>query len=92
MQYNTGTVMICKLDSDGKISSQQRVDYNQSSEPTGPHPTRQDASHPHGCYYTEGNNLLIPDLGCDVVRFFGQDRLIKTPAGSGPRHLVIYGS
>lgn len=57
---------------------------------TGPNKERQDAPHPHGCFYTASNDLLVPDLGSDRVRVLGSERVYKALAGAGPRHAALH--
>lgn len=59
----------------------------------GPHP-RQDCSHPHCITATpDGQYICVSDLGTDSIYVCTEDLEIvsisKTPAGSGPRHLVF---
>lgn len=68
----------------------------------GPHPSRQDASHPHMIIPTPDNQyVLVPDLGTDKVMIYRLDQnsgqlhphtqpFIAIQAGSGPRHLAFH--
>ncbi|KAF9257854.1 putative isomerase YbhE [Marasmius fiardii PR-910] len=67
---------------------------------TGPNKERQESPHAHGVFWIdETNELLIPNLGGDVVHrlrrtddgkwsIVGE---IRYPAGGGPRHLAVHG-
>ncbi|KAG6844938.1 hypothetical protein H0H87_002271 [Tephrocybe sp. NHM501043] len=66
---------------------------------TGPDVSRQEGSHPHQVIISEEHGeLLVPDLGGDVVRRFqvgGAGGLehrgdIQFVAGGGPRHVAFY--
>lgn len=69
---------------------------------TGPHPARQDASHPHMIVPTPDHQyVLVADLGTDRVMIYrlddatGQLQAHTQPylaiqAGSGPRHLAFH--
>jgi 6-phosphogluconolactonase (cycloisomerase 2 family) len=65
----------------------------------GPNPDRQEAPHPHqAIVHPNGNFVLVPDLGADLVRVFSVDKntkkltevdpLVAAP-GSGPRHAAF---
>jgi len=63
---------------------------------SGPHPTRQDCSHPHCVTPTPDQRYLcINDLGTDCIYVCteGLEEVsrVRLPAGSGPRHLVFSG-
>jgi 6-phosphogluconolactonase (cycloisomerase 2 family) len=67
---------------------------------TGPNPERQESSHPHQVFYHgPRDEILVPDLGADVVRRFkiAKDGSlvhqgdIQQPAGGGPRHVAFHG-
>lgn len=60
----------------------------------GAHPERQTAPHPHQCAFTpEGWYVCVPDLGLDEIivydRALRRVSQVKTPAGSGPRHMIF---
>lgn len=85
--------MACKLDASGTMQEEKVYDFTVGSLlPLGPQKDRQDQAHPHGCYFTDAGDILVPDLGCDCIRYLGTDRQIKALAGSGPRHLVVEGA
>lgn len=59
---------------------------------------RQEASHPHFALFTSDDELLIADLGADVVvglvrndDHFERARAWPCPPGSGPRHMARVG-
>lgn len=68
----------------------------------GPHPSRQNASHPHMIVSTPDNQfVLVPDLGTDRLMVFrldpGSGQLhphtpphLAIQTGSGPRHLTFH--
>lgn len=68
----------------------------------GPHPSRQDASHPHMIVPTPNHQyVLVPDLGTDQVMIYRLDHTsgqlhphaqpyLTIQAGSGPRHLAFH--
>lgn len=65
-------------------------------EGTGPRTDRQEASHPHEAY-DNGDEVLIPDLGADKTLRISKGSngwevkdSIDYPAGSGPRHVLVY--
>lgn len=58
------------------------------------HPTRQERSHIHSSRFTkDGSSFFVADLGLDSVLWYNSDlsekTIIKTPPGSGPRHLEL---
>lgn len=62
----------------------------------GPHPTRQDCSHPHCITLTPDQDCLcINDLGTDCIYVCTPEleevSRVRLPGGSGPRHLAFSG-
>ena len=60
---------------------------------TGPSADRQDASHPHGCFYLPASgDWLVPDLGCDKLRIVGKEgqSALSSHPGAGPRHVAMH--
>lgn len=64
---------------------------------SGPITDRQSHSHPHMAYFNENDQLLVPDLGSDVVwavshrptTTAGSSRsALRLPSGFGPRHML----
>jgi 6-phosphogluconolactonase len=94
--YLSGSVASFAIGDDGSLS--EAVDVLQFSG-AGPNPERQDRPHPHQVV-SDHDCLLVPDLGCDLIRILtidGTGRMEDTgqplplPAGAGPRHLVVIG-
>ncbi len=58
----------------------------------GPHPTRQDSAHAHFSY-VYNNEVFVCDLGIDTIMVYDLDLnlkySLKTPDGSGARHLAF---
>jgi len=77
------------------------IEHNTLGHPTGPHPTRQDASHVHSATISPDNRYAyICDLGLDRIYAYALDptraKLSPAPAfytetrpGSGPRHAAF---
>lgn len=73
------------------MNSHKTFDLAPDTLPLGPNADRQEAPHPHGCYYTADGQLWVPDLGCDGVRRLSDSALLRSAPGAGPRHQVIRG-
>ncbi len=90
--YGGGSVACFALAADGSLAG--RLD-GFAYAGRGPHPERQQSSHPHCTVLTpEGDRLAVVDLGCDVIHFHslaGGSRhdVAVAPPGSGPRHLIF---
>jgi 6-phosphogluconolactonase len=97
--YGTAKVMSVKIAPDGQLS----VPVSQFNiTGSGPHPTRQTASHPHGvCFSPDNKFVFINDLGTDRIMIYQFNAATakltphSTPyfqgaAGSGPRHLAFH--
>ena len=78
----------------GSTTLHQNISF--ANDKPGPNKARQTASHPHQVLVDPQNKyLLVPDLGCDVVRVYSIDPQTLTLStrtsmpvapGSGPRH------
>lgn len=93
MQYDSSTVTIYSLLRDGMVDEDREPEIHDLSKldfNTGPHPERQEAAHPHGCFYVPSLEcFLVPDLGADKLRLIGKDRTLPCETGAGPRHAVV---
>lgn len=100
--YSDGTVATLLLDSDGCFTGDAVAVRHEGS---GPDPSRQAAPHPHAILAAPRaagapQFVLAADLGCDALfihRLDAAGRLmphdppfVKTPPGSGPRHLAFH--
>ncbi|MDX6323045.1 MAG: 6-phosphogluconolactonase, partial [Propionibacteriaceae bacterium] len=94
--YGSGSVSSFPVRADGSLGAE--VDLYQLSG-SGPDTERQEAPHAHQVVL-DGDEILVPDLGTDLVhrlRIDDAGRLsraaapVSLPAGSGPRHLVVVG-
>lgn len=93
--YNSGSVSSLRIEDDGRLSAPLSVlDFDGS----GPDQYRQSSAHPHQIAVV-GEELLVPDLGADLVRRLhldshGQLEEIESPVvlppGSGPRHILAF--
>lgn len=91
--YGSGEVSVIELDQWGagpQLAARIRFDGH------GPVPGRQESAHPHQATWLDRSHLAVTDLGADLIRIlkFGPAGLeeigvIRTPAGFGPRHLVL---
>ena len=93
--YFFGSFMVCELDKNGILSKPQIFVMHTGS---GPDKSRQASSHIHQCVF-EGETLWVCDLGMDIVDQYVLDedmarlqRQLRTPPGSGARHMAIDGS
>ncbi|KAG5725283.1 hypothetical protein E4T56_gene12684 [Termitomyces sp. T112] len=98
--YSSGTLSTLPISSEAPYilaSSPTSIQFTG----TGPDASRQEGSHPHQVIISEEHNeLLVPDLGADVVRRFkigetGCGTLehrsdISYMPGGGPRHVAFY--
>jgi len=93
--YGDGSLSTVKLDAEGIPRTPVSVIKHSGA---GPNLPRQDGPHAHGVYFNKANTLLfVPDLGLDQVLIYPFDAAtaklgeplpaLKTPPGSGPRHL-----
>ncbi|MGH7910815.1 MAG: lactonase family protein [Candidatus Dormibacteraceae bacterium] len=94
--YAGGAISVLELGPDGRAVG--RTDLVQHTG-SGVDPDRQAQAHVHSATFDErGERLLVCDLGLDLVRFYRLDGVtgqlaalpeldIRTPAGTGPRHL-----
>lgn len=93
MQYDSSTVTIYSLLQDGMVDEDKEPQVHDLSKlefASGPNEERQEAPHPHGCFYVPNLEcFLAPDLGADKLRLIGKDRTFPCEAGAGPRHAVI---
>jgi 6-phosphogluconolactonase len=95
-QYGDGTISAYKLSADGRISPGKTRRHSGS----GPNRLRQEGPHPHWVGTDPKNHFLfVPDLGSDQVLIYRFDPSTfeltahgagRSPAGSGPRHLVFH--
>lgn len=96
-QYDSSTVTIYTLNKeDGMVNEDIEPEiYDLSRDENfkpGPNSERQEAPHPHGCFYVpKMQSFLVPDLGADRLRLIGKGKKESLPcnAGAGPRHAVI---
>jgi 6-phosphogluconolactonase len=100
INYNQGNLAVMEIQSDKTLKpSTQKIQFQGSSI----HPKRQEKAHPHSIYFSRDKRFaLVPDLGSDLIRVFEFNSLavqpllermelnFKSPAGSGPRHLVFH--
>lgn len=93
--YVTGTLASWRLDDDGgPIGSAELTVLTGAG--SGAEPDRQDWPHPHQAVVS-GDEMLVPDLGADLVRRFEIDEqrigrqtgCYRVPPGTGPRHLAV---
>jgi 6-phosphogluconolactonase len=96
--YQSGTIAVFAIQSDGHLSEAQQTIQQQG---TGPVADRQRSAHAHEAVPSpDGRFLLVPDLGADRIFIYHFDaasgalRPNETPAavmppGYGPRHLVF---
>lgn len=99
VNYASGSLTVVGLDDAGVPGEQRQLVQLEGS---GPVPDRQTSAHPHQAVFSpDGDHVLVPDLGADVVRLFRVDRpsrrlqaagLLAVPAGTGPRHAVVTGT
>lgn len=93
--YTSGTVASWSLDDDGIPTGAPAV-IALDGGGSGVEPDRQDLPHPHQAVLL-GDELLVPDLGADLVRRFAVDaegigdqlEAFRVPPGTGPRHLAV---
>lgn len=91
--YGSGELSVVELDRWGDGPQQAaRTRF----EGRGPVAGRQESAHPHQVTWLDRSHLAVTDLGSDLIRIlkFGPAGLeqvgaIATPAGFGPRHLVL---
>lgn len=90
--YTSGSVALLACAADGRLGDPLDV---LAFEGTGVDPERQESPHAHQIVWLDHDTMLVPDLGCDLVRIVGvQDGLLVErgalvlPDGFGPRHLV----
>lgn len=95
-QYNSGSVALVAADGVGGLEFVDLIEFEGSS---GAVPDRQSAPHAHFVHWLSDDQLLVCDLGADLLRRLqvaeGQlveDPPIKLPDGFGPRHLVTRSS
>lgn len=96
--YTQAGLTLYPINNDGTIAQHaQHIDYTTGS---GVNPERQEAAHAHCVIFSpDGKQLLVTDLGGDVIRNYTFDTQRKKPAyqensvttkpGSGPRHLAF---
>ena len=94
VNYTGSSISVFRLDRDGVAV--ERTDHITHSG-GGPHPTRQEAAHPH-CAVHANALIYVCDLGTDRVLKYRLDRQrgtlsrtgeIVMPPGCGPRHLCV---
>ena len=93
--YISGSIASFAIGEDGRLS--EKIDLLQF-DGSGPNSERQESAHAHQVV-VNGEELLIPDLGSDVIHRVRLDPdegtlshdadPVRLPAGSGPRHLVL---
>ncbi|KAF6746800.1 Lactonase, 7-bladed beta-propeller-domain-containing protein [Ephemerocybe angulata] len=99
--YSSGNISVTPI----SITSSESPFLSDSSysiqfSGVGPDKSRQEASHPHQVIlHPKYNELLVPDLGADIVRRYKKDANgrwqfqghIGFESGGGPRHVAFYG-
>ena len=90
--YGSGSVALVRVGREGALDLIDVIEFEGHS---GAVPDRQEAPHAHHAQWLSDDQLLVCDLGADLVRrlqvvdgHFIEDLPIKLPAGFGPRHLV----
>ncbi|MGA4669799.1 lactonase family protein [Propionibacteriaceae bacterium Y1923] len=90
--YSSGSVALLGTDPEGDLYTLDLIEFTGSS---GAVPDRQQAPHAHHTHWLSDDQLLVCDLGADMVRRlqvvdnrFIEDPPIQLPQGFGPRHLV----
>jgi 6-phosphogluconolactonase len=87
-----GSLTVWQLDARGVARGGITVPLSGS----GSDPSRQGVAHPHQVVFSEGL-LYVPDLGAELIRRYRLEphlhelTPIETPAGMGPRHMVVLG-
>ncbi len=97
--YQSGSLVIFRIGTDGSISPPIRKIQHQGS---GPNKTRQEAAHLHAAIPSaDGRFLYVTDLGMDLVEVYRVQDLASTSSdiapiqsyqhspGAGPRHLKL---
>jgi len=94
--YTSGSIAVHRIEEDGRLSD--AVDTVQHVGKSV-HPTRQTGPHAHSVNFSADNkSLYVADLGLDEVKLYSFDAAsgklkaidpLRTPPGSGPRHLAI---
>ena len=93
VNYNSASVAVINTDGHGALGTPSMW-YAKGS---GPHPHRQQQSHPHQAVQLPNGNWLVADLGADVIAELTvtADSTLACvarydlPPGCGPRHLVV---
>ncbi|MCA0293835.1 MAG: lactonase family protein [Actinobacteria bacterium] len=96
--YSSGSVAVIRLDANGV--PEEGAPHLLRFEGSGPHPDRQESSHPHYVVSVPDQPyLLVSDLGADCVRrlrpaphreLLADDGVaVRLPAGAGPRHAAF---
>lgn len=90
--YGSGSVALVGTDGEGGLDLLDLFEFEGHS---GAVPDRQEAPHAHHAEWLSDDQLLVCDLGADLVRrlqvvegHLVEDAPIRMPAGFGPRHLV----
>ena len=104
VQYGGSVACIPISSSSPYITSPPAVVRLEQLDSPGPNLTRQESPHPHQVVLREEyNELLVPDLGADMLRRFAisqdttslvardPDTFVKYTLGGGPRHIVLHG-
>lgn len=97
--YTGGNISIHKLGADGTLDKGSVISFSGGSI----NKQRQESAHPHAVVLSPDEKFcFVPDLGSDTIRVFElvknkiellkerHDLSIRTPDGSGPRHLVFH--
>ncbi|MBL4650606.1 MAG: lactonase family protein [Aureispira sp.] len=98
--YTDASISVFKTKKDGRLNAYKQL---LKFEGAGPLKKRQSAAHIHSAVFSpNGKFLFAPDLGADLIRIFKFQRskaaplkiidslLVKSAAGSGPRHFVFH--
>ncbi|WDF69464.1 lactonase family protein [Sphingobacterium oryzagri] len=96
--YSGGSLSVFKLEDNGALGAQ--IQHIQQ-EGTGPNKDRQEASHVHSAFFSaDEKHVFVQNLGTDKITIYrvekekdtyklSEESQIATPAGGGPRHLVL---
>ena len=90
--YGSGSVALVRTGREGTLELLDVLEFDGHS---GAVPDRQEAPHAHYVHWLSDDQLLVCDLGADLVRrlqvvdgHFIEDLPVRLPDGFGPRHLV----
>lgn len=96
--YGGGSLSVYRLDENGALA--EKIQHIQQKG-KGVHKERQKASHVHSAFFSpDEQHVFVQNLGTDKITVYRVDKKddsyrlveesqISTPAGGGPRHLVL---